>query len=137
MAEHLDILLPNGGLLGTMNRGELLKSYLHGPAFTGWYEGTIVVIAGITILWPGHGEAWALFSKNFKDHKYFIHRESLRHIRWLAAKHNLRRIQASSLQENEAANRWLEHLGFKPEGEMPEYWQGKTFTRWGRIFSWV
>ena len=131
------MIMSNGNLLNEMNKGELIKSYLRGPAYTGWYDGGIVVIAGITILWPGHGEVWALFSKSFKNHKFFIHRESLRHIRWLATKHNLRRIQASALKDNESASRWLEHLGFTPEGDMPEYWQGKTFTRWARIFSWV
>ncbi len=124
-----------GSVLATMNREELIKSYLRGPAFTGWNNGEVIAIAGVTIMWPGTGEAWVLFSEDYRKHTMFIHRESLRHLGWIAEKFKLKRIQACALKESESANRWLEHLGFNAEGDMPNYFGDKTFTRYARIFQ--
>ena len=114
---------------------ELAQSYLRGPAFSLFADGVIIAIAGIAIIWPGMGEAWALFGKDFKKHKITIHRETLRGLKWIAAKHGLRRIQAAADRDNPMTSRWLYSLGFKFEGIMPEYWNGKTFSRFGRVFK--
>ncbi len=132
--DHLKALNGSSNILGAFNLDELIKSYQRGPAFTAFYKNEIIAIAGITLVWPGLGEAWALFGKNPQRHKFFIHREALRHIEQIAKEKKLERIQGCAIKEHEAGKRWLEHLGFEYEGPMRKFWMGKDFVRYARIF---
>ena len=132
LPEHLDMILPVGKLIGEIPREDLLRCYLRGPAYTAWVDGRILCIGGVTILWPGTGEAWAIFAQGFDKHSVFIHRQTVKHLQEITEKHSLRRIQACTLKEDRRANHWLDHLGFVQEGEMPEYRNGKTFIRWAK-----
>ena len=50
---------------------------------------------------------------------------------WLSRSGRYRRIQADAVKEFEAGNRFLVHLGFKKESEMPKYGpNGETFVRY-------
>ncbi len=114
---------------------ELASTYQRGPAFTALYNAEPFAMGGVMIIWPGLGEAWAMFRPDFRRHKLFIHRETLRHLKWIAAKHKLKRIQAVADAWSDPACQWLESLQFRHEGEMKEYWNGRTFVRYARIFE--
>jgi len=106
-----------------------------GPAFSAFFDGALFVIAGINILWPGVGEAWAMFGSGYQRHGFFIHRTTIRYINRLSDDYNLERLQAVVKQDHWAGIEWIDRLGFKYEGEMKKYFQGKTYLRYAKIFN--
>ena len=108
-----------------------------GPAFTGLIDGRPVCIAGVCILWPGCGEAWAILSEEGRMHGLFVHRQVMTRLPEIAREYKLIRIQAAAEKDNKVALSWLMALGFEYEGEMPFYISGKHFIRLARIFPGV
>lgn len=105
-----------------------------GPCYTGLFKGEPFAIAGVNILWPGCGEAWAIFAEGFWKHGFFIHRNAVRYLERISSEHKLKRIQAAAKSDHKNAITWLRALKFEYEGEMPCYFQGHTFSRYARIF---
>lgn len=105
-----------------------------GPAFAAFFEGKPFAIAGVSILWPGTAEAWAIFGKDFYKHGFFIHRQTLRELPGIAREHKLIRIQASADADQKGAIAWLFALKFELEGKMPFYINRRTHLRFARIF---
>lgn len=115
---------------------ELAKKYKdNGPSFTAFFKGEPFAMAGVNILWPGHGEAWAIFGEGFWKHGFFIHRNVMRYMNRIAAENKLQRIQAVAKTDHKAAITWLKALGFEGEGDMPYYYQGQTFSRYAKIYK--
>jgi hypothetical protein len=46
---------------------------------------------------------------------------------------DLDRLQAAVLKEHWAGIMWINKLGFEFEGEMKQYFQGKTFLRFAKV----
>ena len=116
--------------------GELAEQYKkNGPAYTAYVEGVRIGMAGVNILWPGTGEAWALFGNGYEQYGIFIHRSAKRFLDVIAAEHKMIRIQAVAENTSRVAISWLFHLGFEYEGERPFYWRGKTFLGFAKIYK--
>ncbi len=106
-----------------------------GPSFTAYADGVPFAMAGVTILWPGTGEAWVIFGKEFRAHALFINRNVMKRLAQIATDHKLVRIQAVAEKDNPIATDWLFRLGFEYEGEMPFYWNRKTFLRFAKVYK--
>ncbi len=99
--------------------------------WTGRIEGQIVAFTGITQIHPHLAEAWSYLHADALAHRFWLHRETLRHIRETAAKYNFWRVQVLCYTGHEAAERWLERLGFTEESVMPFFGPGgETMTRY-------
>jgi hypothetical protein len=118
-----------------LDREALAKDYAKGPAYTGLYDGEIIAIAGVMLMWKGVGEAWAMFAPDLGKHKFFVHRMTKSILDQIAVEHGLRRVQACVEASFVTGCRWIEALGFKGEGVMPEYFNGKTFIRFAKIYG--
>jgi hypothetical protein len=74
-------------------------------------NGKVVFSGGVSVYWPGRGEAWAFFDstcrKNFVPVFRIVHE-------WLDAC-PVRRIEAAVDVGNVTAHRWVNLLGFKME----------------------
>ena len=105
-----------------------------GPGHTALADGELIVIAGINILWPGVGEAWAFLGGSYRKHGRFIHRTVKNMLSEIAFDLKLERVQAAVEEGHWAGIRWVDVLGFKFEGEMPGYFRGKTYLRYAKIF---
>lgn len=116
--------------------GEMAEIYgKKGPAFTAFVDGQAIGMAGVNLLWPGTGEAWAIFGSGYETHGIFIHRSVVKYLERIVRENKLIRLQAVAQADNRTNVAWLFHLGFKYEGEMPFYWQKKTFARFARIYE--
>lgn len=84
-------------------------------------DGKIIACAGVRIIWPGCGEAWALFCDeivSYKKDSLVITRKYL----WrIIEDFKLRRVQAYIRADNPAAINYVEHLGFKREGLLRKF----------------
>ena len=70
-----------------------------GPAFTGVKDGKIIGCGGVRIIWPGVGDAWALFHSDCNKDKFFIFRHCKRHLDKIIKDNNLHRVQSTPLCE--------------------------------------
>ena len=103
----------------------------HSAIWTGRVNGRVVAICGVTTLYGHHGEAWSYLHTSALPYKYWLHREVSRILHRYVREANLWRVQAVADTANQAAGRWLEHLGFVLESVMPLYGpQGETMTRY-------
>jgi len=92
-----------------------------GTSYSGFYEGRLLGCAGVRILWPGVGEAWAQFSPeiiNFGKEAYVYVGEYLKKI---IEDNNLHRVQGNVDSEFLIAHKYIQNLGFKIEGKMLKY----------------
>lgn len=105
-----------------------------GPAYTVFCNGEPSMIAGIAILWSGAGEGWAMFGAGYRQHGRFIHRVVVKYIKKLVEEYSLKRLQAVVLKDHWAGIEWVDRLGFKFEGEMEKYFQGKTYLRYAKFY---
>ena len=135
--EHLEMMELNEstkiavGIYGTDKFSKII--YGNGPAMTGFVDGKPVCIAGITMMWNGVGEAWALMAEGFEKHKFFIHRNVVRFMNKEIIMNNIKRLQASADINHSKAIVWLEHLGFETEGRMRKYFNGHDYWRFARV----
>ena len=98
------------------NSGEQFA--VNGPAFTMLEDGKPVVSAGVYILWPGVGEAWMHLSPWFHRHVKVVYREVRDILCQVIITKSLRRVQCPIQADMPQNKRFVEHLGFSPEGLM-------------------
>ena len=89
-----------------------------GPAWTGMIGDAIGGCAGIMILSPGVGEAWAVLTPLGLAHMRFMHRAVREGLRTIIADHGLRRVQARVVADFFPGRLWVAHLGFQEESRM-------------------
>ena len=89
-----------------------------GPAWTGMIGDAVGGCAGIAILSPGVGEAWAVLTPLGLGHMRFIHRAVRDGLRAIVTEHRLRRVQARVPADFFPGRIWAAHLGFREEGRM-------------------
>jgi len=106
----------------------------NGTCFSGFADGQFVACAGISILWPGVGEAWAVITPNIYKHPLFFHKSIVQGLNTIIEKHNLYRVQATVLSGFEKGDEWIKRLGFEPEGIMRKYdAEGLDHTRYAKV----
>lgn len=98
------------------NYGETFA--FRGPAFTMEHDGTPVMAAGVCILWEGVGEAWMHLSPWFYRHVKSAYAAVYEVLCQIIVHKSLRRVQAPICASMPANIRFVEHLGFAPEGLM-------------------
>ena len=104
--------------------------YKAGPAWTGLVDGAVVACAGIMLLWPGLGEAWAVWTPRGRAHIRSIHRAVRDGMRDIVDDHHLRRVQAKVVEGFWEGRLWANHLGFNIEARMQKYGpNGETFDQ--------
>ncbi len=107
---------------------------VYGPAYTGFKGYEAIAIGGVSILWPGVGEAFIFASELIKKNQCWFHKKIVRQIIAIEEEHGLHRIQASVRVGNLQAQKWIERLGFKSEGEMKKFGPDKTdCIRYARV----
>lgn len=129
--EHLEqlILQPAQEFAG-LNRGHA-ESLSKTESFAGLIDGRVVACAGVTPLWDGRGEAWALIARDIgAKGMHELHFQAKRYLSGSA----LRRIEASCDATFMQAHRWLFLLGFKFEGPLRKYTpDGRDCLRFARV----
>tara|TARA_R110002110_G_scaffold376568_2_gene586656 strand:- start:167386 stop:167835 length:450 start_codon:yes stop_codon:yes gene_type:complete len=86
--------------------------------------------AGVVTLWPGVGQAWAIFSDRLLGHPVALTRATGRALDRISATQDLRRVQATVRDGHGAGARWLSFLGFELEGLLVNYGPGGSGDYW-------
>lgn len=103
-------------------------------AFTGMIGERVIGSAGAFLLWPGVGEAWALFSKMSLEEGRACFLTTRRRLHVFMQQGLLHRLQAAILVDDIQACRFARALDFKYEGEMPGYSaDGATCVRYAKV----
>lgn len=93
-------------------------AYVHAlgehDAFSAIDGDRVIACAGFVPIWQGRSVAWALLAKDIGERMVFVHRATLRILNGRPE----RRIEAYCDTRFDAANRWIQLLGFKFEGRM-------------------
>jgi len=84
-----------------------------GPAYTGLLNGVPVAAAGIWLVSPGVGQAWAIFSERSKDIKKTLFRSVKTMLEILTSQFEITRLTADCCKDFPCGDRFLRHLGFK------------------------
>ena len=109
---------------------ELAALVQPGAAFTAKNGEAVLGCAGVVPLWPGVGQAWAMFSDELLARPITLTRSTQRALGRIAAAHDMRRIQATVRDGHGAGARWLSFLGFELEGLLVNYGPGGSGDYW-------
>ena len=86
-----------------------------GPCYAGFLDGKLLGVAGICLLWPGVGEAWAVPTEWGRRHGKHYHRAVRDGYRQIVTEQRLRRVHAWVDAEFWVGIRWAMALGFRVE----------------------
>jgi hypothetical protein len=91
-----------------------------GPAYTAMLDDKVIACSGVIVLWPGVGYAWASFTDDIYAHRIWVTRTIRSALRDIQRSLDLHRIEAVVLYDDDRNQRWLEALGFTPEGRVAQ-----------------
>jgi len=124
--EHMIELYKSGfveGGLGTIDQ-EICWANARaagGPAYTGKYEGKVIGCGGVSLYWPGVGQAWAVYPNwvtKFKREAFAYTKKGLDII---LTDHEIWRVEAYCRADYAKYGRFLEHLGFRRICEISKF----------------
>lgn len=87
-----------------------------GPAYTGVAGEVILGCAGVIILWSGVGAAWMVLSDTAALYRIWLTRTVRRAMADVMRAYGLHRLEALVIADSERNQKWIEALGFRPEG---------------------
>lgn len=129
MAEQMRLQAPQSSTGQTMSPLDIGNAITGGMALAAVEGARIVALAGIYQIWDGRGVAWALLAEDFQDKRFTLFKLMKRALDVCP----LLRVEAYAIEEDEAANRLLSHLGFAKEGVQRMFWQSRDFTLYARV----
>lgn len=94
-----------------------------GPSISVFFDDTLIASGGITVLWPGVGQAWVFLDRDtipsiLRREAFSIPMEYI--ARWVK-EYNLHRLQALVRCDFKQGLRYASHLGFVVEGTLKFY----------------
>jgi hypothetical protein len=115
---------------------EAIENYLASFAWTLYWGLKPEACAGIFLLWPGVASCWGLFSPTALQHPATLSRFAHQGLKAVSERFELRRVETSAPASHTKAHRWLQHLGFEPEGVAQSYGlDGSNHIRYARIYA--
>jgi hypothetical protein len=114
-----------------MDAGAMLERLLGKSAiWSGWIDGRLLAIAGITTIHPHYAKCWTYLHPDVRKHRYWLHRNTRRILWNYCRAQEFWRVDAECYETHVEAGIWLDRLGLKAEGRMPFYGpQGETMVR--------
>ena len=104
-----------------------------GIAFTLMNEVDIVACGGIVKFWNGVGEAWVVTSHKVNLYPLSFAKTVYRKLQEIINRMDLERVQTVVDVEHITSLKWVEWMGFKKEGLMRKYINGRDFYR----YAWI
>lgn len=126
--EHLVDIDPP---LLTAEQCKILKPFFRqrGPAYSGIANDKVLGCAGV-IVEGNVGFAWLALSDRIRQRPMMLHRAVKRGLEQVEEKLSLQRLEAQVHCEFEQGRRWVERLGFKLAGDLPNFaGSGETYLR--------
>ena len=91
-------------------------------------DGRVICCTGFVTMWPGVGDCWTIPSIYMGDYAMTYGRTIRRYIDGIIEMCQYHRAQTACL-DDEFHNRWMDFLGFKPEGKLEQYSSQKVNYR--------
>lgn len=106
-----------------------------GPCWAAVDDGRVLALAGLVPHWTGRAGAWCMLAEDLPTRLWpALHGHVRRRLAEARRELGLRRVEAEALTGWRPAARWLELLGFQPEGTMPAYGHdGADYDRWALL----
>ena len=93
-----------------------IKKEREGPAYTAVLGETVIGCAGVILMWHGMGVVWMTLSETAALYRIWLTRTARRALADIMRAHGLHRLEAVVRADNERNSKWIEAMGFKPEG---------------------
>ena len=133
--QSLDMPTTENDIRDTLEASDEMDEWMDRWSRTLLIDSRAIAVVGIEPLWQGVGKAWTYLTLESLKHTIGITRSMLRLLTWIEKDEEMHRIEASVDKKNTVAIRWIQYLGFKYEGDMPNYGLGGvgTFARFARL----
>lgn len=102
------------------------------PSITAMVEEIHIACAGFIPLWPNTAELWARVSPEVKPYRVEFNAIALNFISDTARAFRLSRLQATVDEKFMIARRWVEFLGFQPEGLLTKYFNDRNYIMYSQ-----
>lgn len=102
-----------------------------GPSWAVRLDGKLVALGGHTPLWEGRTVLWGYLGADCGRALPAMTRRVLAEVESLAVE--FPRIEAYAERHHEQGNRWLRLLGFRKEGVMRKFANGRDYVLYARI----
>lgn len=94
-------------------------------------DGRVVALGGYTPIWAGRAMVWGALSLACRPAMLTMTKRILRELE--KAQVEFPRLEAYADRHSKEARRWLLQLGFKREGTMQKFANGRDFTMFARV----
>ncbi len=102
--------------------------------WTIYEEDKIYAVFGITFMWEGVAEGWAILTYDIYKFKVMLHKRVKNAISYYINAMKIRRLQATVKYDYVAGIRWIESFGFKREGLMQGFGpEGSDYYLYARV----
>lgn len=139
--KHLDILQIQDEYRNTVLNLDNAKTLLNnipggeqGEALTLMIDGRILACCGYFLVLPGVAQVWVLPSIYVHDHSLIFVRVIDRYLKSLFKTFDWHRMQTVT-EVNDKHRRWMKVLGFKEEGIMEQYFNGRDYIMSARLLK--
>lgn len=119
-----------GGPLGAAELADAVLAYMGYACACVAPDGEPVAVAGVHVVGPGEGVAWAVGTDRMRERWIEIHRATRRAVR--RATEDGITLRAHSWPDHPDGARWLERLGFERRGQAPLLPGGPAFDLYWR-----
>ena len=93
-------------------------------AYTCYFEGEILLIGGINILWESVAEVWVIGSPRIPSLRFSYIKICKFYLKYAREKYKLKRVQAQVVKDYDMLHRFVKYLGFTYEGTLHNYCGG-------------
>ncbi len=94
----------------------------------------VYAVVGLTFLWDGVAEAWALLTETVSEFKIAFHKRILNGIQFYTEKMKIKRMHISVKADFKKGIEWAESLGFKKESLMKKWGpEGADYYQYVRL----
>ena len=97
------------------------KGFTTGQAYTAFLDNQLFACGGLVNFWPGCGEVWLLPTAMALKNPLVLYRTVKHWIAKFVYENKLIRLQAPVEMGKDINRRFIEHLGFHPEGVLEAY----------------
>lgn len=132
--EHLHQIVPRETIRMDQAIAAAIRLEGLGPAFTALAGERVIGCGGVIRLWGRVGEGWTILGAEIAEHPVWLHRTVRTMLRDIFDGMGLDRLQVNVLAASERNCRWVNRLGFQPEGLMKRFGpNGEDFVRYAMI----
>lgn len=109
----------------------LFKLIASGPAWAVRLDGKLVAIGGHSPVWPGRTVLWGYLGSNCGPALAVMTKEVRRQLREMTVE--FPRMEAYAERHHDEGHRWLRLLGFKREGLMRKFYNGRDYVIYAKV----